>query len=271
MDAKLTLTNACGAHCKTCPVWQLPREEMSWETFTVVWDKLMASPLIDRILLNNIGDMFFHPLHEKMFAYMAEHHHKAVIMTTNAAGMDVVPRWVDLLVISFNGGTKESYEYTTGMDFDQVVDNIRKNYATIALRPAEMHCLIWEGNAGTEDAFEELWADFPGKLRISYKYDNQHEEDHTLPEYRKTDRIPCDYLGMLNIMQSGRVTACAHDFGQQTDFGNLVYDTVAGSFKNANRHRMMQEHNRGVFRGICKHCNYNTGIEGKIVYLKGDE
>ena len=106
MDAKISVTTACNARCQTCPVWKYPGQHMDVEEFKLMWTKLMLSPDVTRILLNNTGDMFIHPRRKEIFDYIAKHHYKPVIMTTNAAAMDCVPP-VDVLVISFNGGTKD--------------------------------------------------------------------------------------------------------------------------------------------------------------------
>jgi len=267
MDVKLSLTTHCNAKCRTCPVWSIPGRDMPWEVFTNIWSKINASKLVSRILLNNTGDMYVHPDHIRMFEYIEQHHYKPIIMTTNAAGMDYVPA-VDLIIISFNGGTKGSYEYTTGLSWDEVTATIRSHYSELARRPLEMHMLAWDGNAGTEQALVEYWHDFPGRIRVSYKYDNQMRDDHTLPQYRRTDRIPCDYLDMISVMPDGRVVSCAHDFHAVTNFGNLYTGTVAGTIKHPNRLQMKAEHARGEFRGLCAKCNYNTPIGDRVVYLK---
>jgi len=232
-----------------------------------MWVKLMMAPEVTRILLNNTGDMYLHPKRKEIFKYIEEHKYKPVIMTTNAGAMDYVPK-IDHLIISFNGGTKSSYEYTTGLDFDKTVKKIKSFYPDIAKVYSEIHCLMWDGNEGTEAALKELWKDFPGRVRLSYKYDNQMKEDHTIDKYKKTDRVFCDYLTMLSILPDGKVISCAHDFEGVTDFGNIFTEEVGDILKNKNRIKKMKEHYEGRFEGLCKKCNYNTGIDGKIVYVK---
>ncbi len=227
----------------------------------------MMSPYVDRILLNNTGDMYIHPQRKEIWEFIETHHNKPVIMTTNAAKMDYVPK-VDFIAISFNGGTKESYEYTTGLPFEKTIMKIRSHYPELAKRPAEIHCLIWDGNEGTEDQLKELWKDFPGRVRLSYKYDNQFKEDHTVKKYKKTERIPCDYLGMLSIMPSGQVVSCAHDFVGITDYGNIFYHKIADIVTNRLRKEKRMEHFDGEYTGLCEKCNYNTALDDRIIYIK---
>lgn len=269
MDAKLSLTTRCNARCATCPVWQHRGEDMPVDKFALLWDKLNRNPFIDRILLNNTGDLYNHPEHLAIIEHIdTAPRQKRVIMTTNAGEMDRIPK-IDVLIISFNGGTKESYERTTGLSWDEVRDNIRMHYDAIRLIPVvEMHCLIWEGNKGTEDSLLDAWRDFPGRIRVSYKYDNQMDKDYTLPEYKRPDRVPCDYLGMFSILPNGKVVSCAHDFDAVTDFGNAFESEIVDLMEHPARVAKMREHKKGIFSGICETCNYNTPIGNRLVFLK---
>jgi|GEM_PF-5346867 len=267
MDAKVSITTACNFRCKTCPVWEYKGQHMDVDKFKLMWMKLMLSDKISRVLLNNTGDMYVHPDHKEIFDYIETHKYKPVIMTTNAGMMDYIPK-IDLIIISFNGGTKESYEYTTGADFDKTVKRIKSFYPELSHRNCEIDCLMWDGNEGTEDDLKELWKDFPGRVRLSYKYDNQMKEDHTIKKYVKTKRVYCDYLNMFSIMPDGKVISCAHDFEAKTDFGNIFTEEIDDLVNNKNRKEKQHEHFEGIYLDICKKCNYNTSIEGKIVYIK---
>lgn len=269
MEAKVSLTTKCNAKCRTCPVWTLPGETMALDNWRIIWTILMGDPRITDVMLNNTGDIYCEPNHAEYLAFVHRQAGKRICMTTNAVALDMVPD-VDDLIISVNGGTKEAYEYTVGVDFEKVKANIRAQYAELAKLPlCELHCLIWEGNAGTEKALVKEWADFPGKVRISYKYDNQMREDKTLDQYKVEQRIPCDYLQKVCIMPSGKVISCAHDFEGVTDFGNVLTDGMDGVLGHPERQRMLAQHQLGEFNGLCEKCNYNTPALGRVWYVKG--
>lgn len=268
MDAKISLTTYCNAKCKTCPVWEYPGEHMDLDMFKLMWLKLNMSDKVHRILLNNTGDAYVHPKRLEIFDYIASHKVKPVIMTTNAAAMSFVPKNIDLIIISFNGGTKEAYEYTTGLNFENTVKRVKTFYPYLKEQACEIHCLMWEGNEGTEEGLKELWKDFPGRVRLSYKYDNQMKEDKTIDAYKKTDRIYCDYLNMLSIMPDGQVVSCAHDFTKKTNYGNIFTEDIDDLLQNADRKKKQMEHYERRFTGLCEKCNYNTGDAGRIVYIK---
>lgn len=264
MDAKLSLTTACGAKCATCPAWKRPASMMSVDDFCHIWMKLNDSPFVDRILINGTGDITVHPEHEEFFEAMEVYKRKPVIMTTNGAYLKKVPKVLDELIISFNGGTPEGYKRTTGLDFHKVSENIRSLYPFHGVW-VEMHCLIWQDNEGEEEAFAEHWKDFPGRKRISYKAENQGGEYFGVME--DNERIPCDYLSTLCVEWDGRVSACNHDWEGVSDFGNLLSDSVRDVLFNDKRIAMIEAHKRGEFTGICESCNYNVRVDGKIRYV----
>ena len=267
MDAKISITTACNAKCKTCPVWQYPAKHMDVDKFKLMWTKLMLAPKVRKVLLNNTGDMYLHPRRKEIFEYIETHKCKAVIMTTNAGQMDYIPD-IDHIVISFNGGDKKSYEYTTGLDFDKTVARIKSHYNKLKDMSCEINCLIWDGNEGSEDALVELWKDFPGSVRVSYKYDNQMKEDHTVDKYKREKRRYCDYLDMLSIMPDGKIISCAHDFESVTNYGNIFMDSMDDIFNNPVRVAKQAEHRKGLYTGLCEKCNYNTGDAGRVFYIK---
>jgi len=268
VEAKISITTKCNAHCRTCPVWKIPGETMPVETFRIVWEKLMDNPMVSKVMINDTGDVYCLPNHAEYFEVVKRREGKTIAITTNAIALDMVPD-VDHFVISFNGGTRKAYEHTVGASFDAVVANIRAQYDAIRKVPMpELHCLIWQGNQGTEMDLMRLWKDFPGRLRVSYKYDNQGGPDLTVSDFKRSKREPCDYLGKLCIMPDGKVISCAHDFHADTDFGNIVTDSIEALMGASARVEMLNAHMRGEFTGICERCNYNTPIDGRVMYLK---
>jgi radical SAM protein with 4Fe4S-binding SPASM domain len=267
VDAKLTITNVCGAKCATCPNWKQPARTMKYEDFKKAWEILNSAPGVDRILVNNVGDVNELPDAIRYLTHM-EKRKKQVAMTTNGNSLEYVPK-IDVMIISFNGGTKESFEKTTGMDFDRVVGNIRAAYEQLKQIPyVELDCLVWKGNEGTEMGFYELWKDFPGRLRLSYKVENQGGPYFGIEKFRETKRIYCQYLDWLSIAPSGQVISCAHDFAETTNWGNIYTDKMSDIVNHPERIKMQEAHRRGEFPGLCETCNFNVPEDGKIVFLK---
>jgi radical SAM protein with 4Fe4S-binding SPASM domain len=236
-----------------------------------IWRLLNESEHIGRILLNNTGDCWNHPEVDAMLEVIKTGKKKWTAMTTNAGKMKHVPDGLDELVVSFNGGNKHYYEKTTGLPFDEVVANLRRLYPEFSkVRKLEMHCLIYKGNKGSERDLLKLWADWPGRIRLSYKFDNQQRSDQTVKEYQAEDRIPCDYLhSHMCIYPGGEVWMCAHDFHGVSRMGNVLRDGVEATIVNVERVRKLKEHLKGEYTGLCEKCNYNRPeVPGLFQYVK---
>jgi radical SAM protein with 4Fe4S-binding SPASM domain len=270
VKAKISITTKCNAHCITCPVWKYEGHDMELDDFKKIWSALNESDKIDQIMLNNTGDLYNHSDHVEILKIIEETHKKTVIMTTNAALMDYVPS-IEVLVISFNGIDRQTYEEITGLDFYHVTANIRNHYKDffdkLRGRGLEMHCLVWDKIEGREKEILNVWHDFPGHIRLSYKYDNQFSIDHTIESKRTSERVPCDYLDTLSIMPDGKVVSCAHDFKMETDYGNILTTPIDKLIWNRERMIKRMEHSSGIFSGLCEKCNYNTPVGDRVIFL----
>lgn len=280
MDAIFAVTYSCGTACKTCNTWML-KGTMPIDRFRVAWDKLMAAPEITRVLLNGLGDLNTLPDAVEYLRYIESHRTKPVVFTTNAKVIPYVPA-VDVYICSFNGGTREAYERTMGLDFDRVQANIRAHYQDFACKVgrAEVHMVVWSGNRGTEEAFGKLWSDFPGRVRLNYRATNipaKWAAPEELPP-AKEPQVYCDNLDVITVQPSGAVELCF--CGYSTDFtdleaapvfGDIFEDSITALANAPARTRYRAEHCKGIFRHPCDKCNYNVALDRKLVYLKGAE
>lgn len=271
IDAKVAVTTHCNGRCKTCPVGFLEHqygETMPLDRFVMLWDMLMASPRIGRVILNGTGELYTIPDHVRYLQYVEQHKSKPVILQTNGELLDYVPA-VDTIVISYNGGNKAAYESTTGMSHDQMVRNVTEHYPQLAHIPdLQLHVLMCEFNAESETDLLTTWRGFPGRIRISYKCDNQMSKDRTLPAYRQADRHFCDYLDGLSIWPDGTVISCAHDMTKRTSWGNIFDLGIEGVLQHSDRLQKRWEHMTGRWTGLCERCNYNTPIEGRLKWVQ---
>jgi len=269
MLAKISFTTECGAKCITCPSWKQPKKHMSFDNFTKIYDKLNKWNTINGYIFSSTGDIYYHPECERILHYAVANKCKTISLSTNASRMHYIPK-INELIISFNGFDKESYERVTGLDYEVVLNNIIRSYGEIEhnTENAEIHMLSFKDNEILKDDVDRLWSDFPGKVRISYKYDNQMKDDKTLDDYKCDDRFLCDYLYMVNVNTDGKVISCCHDFKYETNFGNILTDSEHDIVYNYNRLTKKKEHSDNKFKGLCEKCNYNTILEGKIEYVK---
>lgn len=263
--AKITLTTYCGAMCKSCPSWRTPNHVMPLATFRQIFDRVAEYPSIRTILLNNVGDLFSLPDCDDYLDYAIRHKgDKSLNVTTNGLFLRHVPRGIDVLDISFNGFSREGYEYMTGLPFDIVYHNVRRLHETGELyHPAatSIHMLRCKLNAEPLDRVAELFSFLDCPVRVSHKCENQFGTDYTLDEFRHVgERIPCDYLDKLNVHWNGDAIMCAHDFDATTVFGNVLRDGIEAIERSPIRQAKIAEHGAGTFTGLCATCNYNVPI-----------
>ena len=263
--AKITVTTFCGAMCKSCPSWRTPNHVMELATFQRIIDRVVAYRPVRTILLNNVGDLFSLANADEYLDYAISHKgDKRLNVTTNGLFLRRVPPGIDELDISFNGFSREGYEYLTGLPFDIVYHNIRRLHASRELyNPSitNIHMLRCKLNVEPLDRVAELFSFLDCPVRVSHKCENQFGEDHTLDEFKhRGARIPCDYLDRLNVHWNGDAIMCAHDFDATTVFGNVLRDGIEAIEASPVRQAKIAEHQAGVFTSLCTTCNYNVPI-----------
>lgn len=273
MEVKLSLTTRCGARCSTCPSWRRPQEDMPVGLFKMIWDRLGDWSASERILvmINNTGDVYHHPAATEILEYISKNRRGLqIIMTTNGSGMDYIPT-IDGLMLSWNGGDPGMYREMTGLDWEKVRARVRMRYGELVERipRLEIHSLVCQRNFHAVGGLEKGWEDWPGRIRLSYKYDNQGGEDLTLPDFRGDPRIPCDYLRKITIEADGSVGMCAHDWDRSEEWGPFLgYESPGEVFDHPARMRKALEHADGKYYGVCERCNYNVTDQGKVFYIR---
>ena len=272
MDAFFGVTDQCSGRCITCPAWTIkrPPQYMDLETFKVAWDKCNDSPLIERILINWIGDIYKHPDRAKFWDYMERNKNwdKQLVVTTTGDSIDYIIHAVNTLVISFNGYDKESYEGVMKIPFEKTVRNIRRWYKRLEQVPcAELHHIVFD-KCNNVDKYFKLWEDFPGHIRYTTKYDTKKFTPDRTFEDARTEKIPCIYFDCLTIAPSGKVLMCVQDMRFLTDWGNIKTDEIADLFNRPERVEMKERHGKKDWSAFCEDCNCNVEIKNNVFFLK---
>src|SRR5215207_7931230 len=123
----LYLTDGCNSRCVTCDIWRNPRLNMRRELV----DSLVAQvkPLDIRWVVLSGGEAMQHP-HWPQIARRFREEGARVLLLTNGLlvrkQLEDVIACVDELVVSLDGGTRETYQAIRGVDgFDLVLEGIR--------------------------------------------------------------------------------------------------------------------------------------------------
>lgn len=278
VEFKITFTTRCSAQCITCLNNTIKKHyDLDEELFKKLILEILDLPINNSKIVSfySIGESYLHkdflPLCEWAIPKLKEKNIKTMIVT-NGTHVDFVPKGIDQFIISFNAGTKESYERIYKIKFDKVYNNILKLYRMGEFKKAksvEIHMLCFEENRGEEKNFKELFKNMKGiKYRFSYKYDNQQEKTDYVGVIKKEKRIPCDYLtNKVIVYPNGDITLCCHDFLNTVSYGNLCDKKLLDILSSEKRMKLLNNHRNLKFDGICEKCNYN--VENDCVFIYG--
>ena len=123
------------------------------------------------------------------------------------------------ITLSFDGATKESYEYyRKGANFEKVRDNFVRFARMKHERGAKVQVVVqmvrMERNAGEVDDFMRFWSAVPGVDQVRIKEDEtnvlQPEAGHTAQDWKH----PCHYLwrGPMYVKHNGDVYPCCQSY-----------------------------------------------------------
>jgi radical SAM protein with 4Fe4S-binding SPASM domain len=194
------------------------------------------------------------------------------ILTSNGERITQIPHGLSEVIISFNAGKKETYERITGINFDRTVQNIyRLNKEGQLGNNVIIRMLVSKETESEVESFYNLFEYIDAHLELSYKFDNQHNEieNQTISNliYNIDSRVPCNYVTRgINVCWNGDVILCPHDFESEYIYGNLYDQTWEDILNSELRKKMLHEHNKLIFTGLCEKCNYNTKF--KTSFLK---
>ncbi|MDI6757347.1 MAG: SPASM domain-containing protein [Endomicrobiia bacterium] len=275
----LELTNLCSARCQTClnSTMTRPRGVMDFELFKRTVDTSAESGLFSNAELCGVGESYLVEGVQKYFDYAISAYSGRGVSTTivtNGSHTSFIPEGISHVDISFNAGRKETYERITGLDFDNVVGNIKALARSGQLKDnTHIHMLVFEDNKTEIMDFARLFKDTPARLEFSFKYENQCDaiENKTLRPFRTSKRYPCFYPSRTVFATwDGTVIPCPHDFHASVVFGDLKTMPLSAVLASPARLDMIKRHKKRDFSGICRDCNYNVSFRGKIFSFKAD-
>ena len=231
---------------------------MSPDTFNVFLERLKDTSLpIKSVQLNGQGE----PLLHNQFTVMARKLKEgfpslSLHAITNGSVYRHIPEELDYFEVSVNAGNKESYKRITGLNWERTLEHIAIWRGDLRL---QVHMLVFDENCTEVPEFTKAFTGI--KQVLSYKFDNQcgEIEDKTLSEYKKEERIPCDYItDMLFITWTGDVLMCPHDVHGEVPLGNICQDSLESIWNGETHQRLLKEHQERRFTSICTNCNYNV-------------
>jgi radical SAM protein with 4Fe4S-binding SPASM domain len=252
-----------------CPreTYKQPKEDMT----EAVFEKLAgdAGESAEHMMLIGLGEPFLDPnIFDRIGSCKKHGIHS--LLSTNGTLLDeatcrrILDSSLAHVTLSFDGATKESFEYyRKGAKFERVRDNFlrlahmkakEKKGPQIVVQMVRM-----ERNAGEVDDFIRFWGSQPGVDQVRIKEDETNlmrpDAGHVASDWK----YPCHYLwrGPMYVKWNGDTYPCCQSYMLGSEpLGNVERDGLERIWNGAEMQRMRTAHARG--RGgdidVCSRC-----------------
>jgi radical SAM protein with 4Fe4S-binding SPASM domain len=260
-------TAKCNLYCPMCPreTHKQPKADMEDDIFNRLIAESGSSA--EHMMLIGLGEPF---MDRKIFDRIehCERHNISTLLSTNGTFLDeamsrrLLATRLEHLTLSFDGASKESYEfYRKGARFEKVRDNFvrfarlkheAKSKMTVVVQMVRM-----DRNREEVGAFIDFWRNLPGVDQVRVKEDetNLFKIGHD----DKSWRHPCHYLwrGPMYVKQNGDVYPCCQSYMLDgAPVGNIGTATLPEIWNSAAMQDMRQKHteHRAGEIPICAKC-----------------
>ena len=176
------------------------------------------------MMLIGLGEPFLDPLIFNRIEYCARHG-ISTLLSTNGTLLDetasarLLDSPIEHVTLSFDGATKESFEYyRKGARFETVRENFVRFARMKAERKSKVQVVVqmvrMERNAGEVNEFMRFWSSVPGVDQVRIKEDETNLM-HPAAGHDPADwKHPCHYLwrGPLYVKHNGDVYPCCQSY-----------------------------------------------------------
>jgi radical SAM protein with 4Fe4S-binding SPASM domain len=262
-------TAKCNLYCPMCPreTHKQPKEDMT----TAIFERLVqeSASSAEHMMLIGLGEPFLDRHIFDRIEY-CQRHNISTLLSTNGTFLDeetserLLATPLRHITLSFDGATKESYEYyRKGARFERVRDNFVRLARMKKERRSSMQVVVqmvrMERNAGEADDFVRFWSAVPGVDQVRIKEDETNlmrpDAGHAPEEWKH----PCHYLwrGPMYVKHNGDVYPCCQSYmlgGKPV--GNIGEEALGAIFNSAAMQRMRRLHVEGRAGeiDICSRC-----------------
>ncbi|MGH9661826.1 MAG: radical SAM/SPASM domain-containing protein [Bryobacteraceae bacterium] len=262
-------TAKCNLYCPMCPreTHKQPKADMEAEIFDRLVRESAASA--EHMMLIGLGEPFMDPL---IFDRIerCERHNISTLLSTNGTFLDestarrLLASPLQHITLSFDGATKESFEYyRKGARFEKVRDNFVRFARMKKEAGSKMQVVVqmvrMERNAGEVADFMRFWSAVPGVDQVRIKEDETNlmrpGAGHEAEEWKH----PCHYLwrGPMYVKQNGDVYPCCQSYMLDgAPLGNLGERGIDEIWNAPEMQRMRRLHaaKRAGEIDICSRC-----------------
>jgi len=269
----IEVTNRCNLHCLMCDRDSLtrPQADIEWSMFEKIADEAIKLG-VRRIKLNRYGECLMHPKIHEMTKYLKSRGVPWVFFVSNGTLMNedrrkaIVDSGLDLLVVSIDGYTAETYEtIRRGARLDKVRTNveelIRLRNESGKKRPlVQINTVLMQDNADEVPDLIRYWEDRADLVSVrSYGVTGTLGDRSVLAEEHFDNELsPCHFIysSMLTFV-NGDVTICCADFNGALVIGNVTKQSLADMWRGAAYEKIRELMKGGRFNElppICRTC-----------------
>ncbi|HYO81232.1 MAG TPA: radical SAM/SPASM domain-containing protein [Bryobacteraceae bacterium] len=251
-------TAKCNLYCPMCPreTHKQPKEDMS----DVVFQRLVreAADSAEHMMLIGLGEPLLDPAIFDRIEHCAEHGISTLLSTNGtlldeAAAARLLATPLEHITLSFDGATKETFEYyRKGARFERVRDNFVRFCRMKHERGAKVQIVVQlvrlERNETEIEDFTRFWSAVPGVDQIRIKADEtnlmQPQGGHAPEDWKH----PCHYLwrGPMYVKHNGDVYPCCQSYMLDGEpVGNLASQSLRDIATGEPMQRLREAHVSG--------------------------
>ena len=283
MIQNIEVTNACGMNCIMCPRQYMKRPigYMDVKLFEKIAKQLKEN---SRLALHHFGDPLLHPKIGEIIKICRKYGIKSSFSTNPTSltkkNIDaILDSQLDILHISLDGATKETYEKIRRgrANYDKAIECIEKflkekikrksekPYTKIAIiRMKETEKEIgdfkkrWENVKGIDEVQIKEFITWDGTMEEITKL--AQEESHKV---KRKEYYPCFWpWAKLTVLWDGGVVACCFDSDAKCVLGDLKKQTLKEIWNSKKMQEFRKQHIENKFpKGhLCKNCREREGF-----------
>lgn len=270
-------TNACNLRCIMCTRNFMTEEigYIEWDFFKKIVDE-GAKYKLPSIKLNYRGEPLLHPELPEMVAYTKKKGIIEVQFNTNGLPLnekkieELLNAGLDRIIFSFDGATKQTYEYIrTGSNYERVVNNIKtlvkmRDERDLKRPSVRVQMVKMKENEHEVEDFIKMWLPVANRIAVS--------------TYRKAEgaqgenvHFPCHQLWQrLMVCWDGEVRMCCGDWSGEIVLGNAKKSSIYELWHGEKLNNVRELHSQGRFNEIpvCARCEVNTPrFDGQLQQL----
>lgn len=275
-NVQIELCNICNARCITCPISQMKREKgiMDFKLFKKIIGDLQSINFKGNILPTSYGESLLIPNFTDYLRYIRNKlPESTIILYTNASLLNInlskeiiKENLVDQLIVSFDGGTKDSFESVRiGLSFDKVKQNVHdflkiRNDLGKKGPIVKITMVITPENSFTRDKLKEEFSDVDDiNFSVMFNWGGQHqrsEENNRSTRFSKNNYCRLLY-DTIHILQNGDVCLCCIDYEGREIVGKIQDSSIKDVWMGPELQKRRDLLKKRMFSELplCKNCD----------------